>query len=325
MKTFRYRAAIVVGLSAIALSISATPAFAVSAPPPLPTGSSMYAVNCDDTAPDLQLFSLDSATAIATSIGTGTSIDSANCGGQPAWDAVTSTAYYVVWPNGSHNESLATLNLSTGASTKVADFSLGANPHNVDAIAIGSGGAAYALSNGKLYSLNLATAVLTLIGTTGSQTFGFSFDPISAEFFTINSSGLISTIDVATGTLTSVGSVGFNHAAATYSLQIDTNGLLWIENDNGSSIAEIWSVNRANVATSGILSGNVKLATVNTYTEALLLVPGQAVVPAVVAPTLASTGVDSTRLDVLAASAFAALFIGGSALIIARKRRGSIV
>ena len=282
MKRFPARSAALIGIAAVLVGLSATPASALPPARALSAGSSMYAVGCDGP-PDLQLLSIDATTAAATIIGTGANIDGSTCALQSAWDAITHTAYYSTLTL-TNVDSLVSVNLTTGVSTKVAAFTVNGATTNVDAIAIGKDGAAYALSGGELLSLNLATAVLAPVAAvTGPPIYGFAADPTSGAFFAIDYNGLISSIDVTTGALTTVGQTTFTPGPSTYSLQIDSNGIMWVEND--ATNADLWSVDRANVAASGILSGTIAVAGSLRYTESLLIVP--AVIPAITsaAPT----------------------------------------
>jgi hypothetical protein len=271
MKRFPFRTAATVGIAAVLLGLSASPALAASTPPALAAGSSMYAVSCSGV-PGLQLLSVDVSTAAATAIGSGTDIDGSTCATQSAWDAVTHTAYYSTW-TGNPN-ALISVNPVTGDSTKIANYTLGdGTPATVLSIAIGTNGSAYALGPDELYSLDLATAALTPIAPMTSLAFGFAADPTSGAFYTIDPNGLISGIDVATGALTTIGQTTITPASGTLSLQIDSNGIMWVENGMNTS-SDLWSVDPTDVAGSGILSGTIAVDGTGALTASLLIVPG---------------------------------------------------
>jgi hypothetical protein len=261
---------------------------------------------------DLQFLSIDVSTAAATAIGIGGSINGASCAGQGAWDAVTDTAYYLTW--GKQDGSLVSVDLATGASTSTAVFTLtDGTPTQPDAIAIGRDGAAYALAGGELFSLDLATAELTDIAPVAdANIYGFAVDPVSGAFFTIDDTGLIESIDVTTGALSTVGQTAFASGQHPYSLQIDSNGTMWVENDNyaGPMAAELWSVDRADVAGSAIQSGAIALDGSNLYSESLLIVPG-AVAPVITSGSPAASIVAGSRFSfTVAASGTAPITFG---------------
>jgi hypothetical protein len=273
----------------------------------------MYAVTCGG-AVDLQFLSIDVSTAAATAIGTGGSINGASCADQSAWDVVNHTAYYATYsPNftalysasSPTEDSLVSVDLTTGVSTPIANFTFNGTPTQPDAIAIGRDGAAYALAGGELFSLDLATAELTDIAPVAdANIYGFAVDPVSGAFFTIDDTGLIESIDVTTGALSTVGQTAFASGQHPYSLQIDSNGTMWVENDNyaGPMAAELWSVDRADVAGSAIQSGAIALDGSNLYSESLLIVPG-AVAPVITSGSPAASIVAGSRFSfTLAAS-----------------------
>jgi hypothetical protein len=252
----------------------------VAAPRALAAGSALYAVSCDLPV-NLQLLTVDASTAAATTIGSGANIDNSDCAGQSAWDAVTHTAFYTTSTGAA--ESLVSVNLTTGDSTRIAGITLNGTPSQVDAIAIGTDGAGYALSQGQLFALDLTTAKLTPIGPVSDpRIFGFAVDPASGTFYTIDQGGLISSIDVATGTLTTIGQTAFEASENTFSLQIDSNGIMWVQDDTLK--ADVWSVDPADVAGSGIFSGTVAVGGSDLYMESLLIVPAFAPVITSAAP-----------------------------------------
>ena len=120
MKRFAPALALIVA-AAIALTAPfAATAGATASPRTLPAGQAMFALSCDPSVSDLH--SVDAATAVSTQVGTGTPTADF-CSGQPAWDPVTKTAYFVDWS--SSLDSLSTMNISTGVRTVVAPFTLG--------------------------------------------------------------------------------------------------------------------------------------------------------------------------------------------------------
>jgi hypothetical protein len=332
-------AALTIGL--VSIGVVASPAAAAGGRS-LPEGSSLYAVQCDDEnlAP-LALFSLDTITAAATPVGPGTPASDADCAGQAAWNPVTSTAYVTVW----YYEGeivpipavLATIDPTTGVSSPVAPFTLAGEFHDVDSIAIGNDGAAYAIDDDFLYSLDLANATLTELGDLSDGAFyGFSVDPTTGAFYAIQPSGDIFTIDVVTHTATLLVSTQLGgDSDRPYSLQIDTDGTFWIQADitdpeTENLVSNLWSITGDALADSPLLSGAITAPSGRFYTESLLYVPAPIipvvpvvpVVPAAVVvpvvPTLANTGVDAAPLA--AGGALVAL-LGVALLVPAIRRR----
>ncbi|SKA95483.1 hypothetical protein SAMN06295879_2004 [Agreia bicolorata] len=348
MHNSRLRATLATGLATLVVGLIsigsvAAPASAASAADgrTLYKGSSLYAISCDEDVAALTLFSIDAATAAATAIGAGTPESEAECAGQAAWNPVTSTAYLSEWLLGP--SALATVDLHTGVSTQVAPFTLNGEFNGIDSMAIGNDGAAYAIQDDMLYSLDLETAALTEIGELDADSMlGFSVDPTTGKFYAIDRTGQVFQIDVEAAVATPIGNVGLERG--TYSLQIDTSGVLWIEADvrvgEGEArelTAQLWSANLGDLSGSTVFSGTIADSEQTVYTESLLLLPGPfvpvtpvepappVVDPAVVtppAPQLANTGVDAAPLA--AGGALVAL-LGVALLVpaIRRRRRAS--
>ena len=349
MHNSRLRATLATGIATltiglVGIGVVAAPAAAAGGRS-LPTGSSLYAVQCDDAdLPELALFSLDTATAAATPVGPGTPASEADCAGQAAWNPVTSTAYVTVW----YYEDevvpfpafLATIDPTTGVSSPVGPFTLGEGAHDVDSMAIGNDGAAYAIDGNTLYSVDLATAALTELGDLGEDAFyGFSVDPTTGAFYAIQPSGDIFTIDVSAHTATLLVETQLGgDSDRPYSLQIDTDGTFWVEADIFESeseglVSNLWSISGAALADSAVLSGVITAPTGPFYTESLLFVPAP-VVPVIpaepvvepaavvvpVAPQLANTGVDAA--PIAAGGALVAL-LGVALLVPAIRRRAT--
>ena len=166
------RAAAVLAIAITAFA-AATPAAA--APPPLPDGDYLYTLSCDTRTPTLQLFSVDTATAGLTEVGTGTSADQ-GCAYSPAWDYSTGTAwnYYRAYDavEGETRWYIAELDVATGASSPGVPVFLGADPLRAEAFTIDLDGNAWLLKNDEsildtgtfLYSVDLATGAATYVG-----------------------------------------------------------------------------------------------------------------------------------------------------------------
>jgi LPXTG-motif cell wall-anchored protein len=278
MKQTPIRIAIVAGVAAVALSLVAAPA-AFAAGPSLASGSHLYAVDCNNE----DVYSLDASTAAATLVhANGTS----TCAYSAALDPTTGIGYV-----SDEGLSLSSLNLTTGVRTYIDAFTNLGVATPINSIAIGSDGSAFAMSDDSLYSLDLGTGELEFVALTGAPAsiYGFAVNPNTGVFYTIDTDGLVSTIDVTTGELTTVGQTNFTPSDSPYSMQIDSSGMLWIENDGVD--ADLWSVNPVDISGSGVLSGVVNVGGTNFYSEALLLVPGP--MAATATPTAASITVST--------------------------------
>ena len=279
MKRFAPALALIVGAAiALTATVAASPSYATVSPRTLPAGQTMFALSCDSRVSDLH--SVDAATAVSTQVGIGTT--TANfCSGQPAWDTVTKTAYFVDWTTSRYF--LSTMNISTGVRTVGAQFTDGEGSPSVDSIAISPSGVAYATSDATLYSLNLADATLALIGT-GDHTnlYGLAFNS-AGVLYGLTSSGELFTVNTTTGASTPVTTFSFpsnvdpaNSRTHPYSMQVDSSGILWIENDgDGPGSADLWSVDltAANPSASTVRSGGFIVGGTYFYHEALLIVP----------------------------------------------------
>lgn len=289
----------------------------------LPEGDALYAISCDNSVPDGQLYSVEAPLAAIREIGTGSGVADAWCGAQPAWDATTSTAYYVSFIV--ENDPLLTImDLETGVGTVVGAFNDGENDQSIDSIAIRPDGSAYAISGQSFYTLDLATGDVGYVGEVNAgpaSFYGFAADPRTGTLYAIDYDGRLYTVDPATGAGTLLLTLAYENNGP-YSLQVDTAGVLWIEFDFFDEVeqeggAALWSVDTAALETSELYSGDFATTVGGNpvYTEALLLVPS-AVEPE---PALAATGLASAELGVFALAGVALL--GAGALLAVKRRR----
>jgi hypothetical protein len=275
MKSLTRSVSLVLGVAAISVVALAGPANAVTART-IPGGNAMFAISCDTALPPSQLLSVDPATATSTEIGSG-DVNGGGCTGSAAWDAVTHTAYYQDYDN---NDSYYVIDLTTGVSTAAFQPNLGGTPEYVDAMAIDPAGNAYALYNGSLFSISLATGDMTLIGSTGTNNvYGFAADPTSGALYGVDDNGNLYSFNATTGAATALATLTLTPGTSPYSLQVDSTGLIWIENDNNFSTvsdADLWSVDptASDIAASAVLSGSFQTNNVGYYTEALLVTTG---------------------------------------------------
>ena len=263
------RLAVLAGIAALALTMTASPALAIPAARALAPASQLYVVDCTHA----DLFSVDPSNAVATQIGTSTN-SLGSCGKQPAWDATTNTAYFFGLGSGT---TLTSVNLATGAQVNHAAFSGGSNPPASMAIDPVTGRGYVYQVGGRFYGLDVPTSALSLIATVaGNPTVtAMAFQPNTGVLYAITTAGVVSTVNTTTGVFTNVGSLGIANSEVE-SLQIDSNGVFWVVVYIISpSATQLWSFNPLNFAGSGISSGSLTHNGARLDPAALLLVPSE--------------------------------------------------
>jgi hypothetical protein len=345
------RGAAIAGFVLLVSGISATGAVAV---PTFPDTDNMYVLGCgvgiqdpdtgdyptfynDETTPlnDLQLFSVDPATAVATPIGDGQGANDGAfnaCDSEPAWNVVTQTAYFVAYSDSEEADVLMIVDLTTGDSTVVGEISgLGAAPadcgSSYQSMAIGDDGSAFVFdSNSCLYSLDLSTAELTYIGGVENSDAGryyaqaWSVNPASSVWQVLELyDDFISNVDVSIGVLSATGpAVSFVGDYAPISLEFDSAGTGWVINDetewNGSAWerhSPLYSVNPESGVTE--LVADIATEADGGFETSALLIKR----PASVA-TLPNTGLDG-GFAMASALAGGILIATGVALMVRRR------
>jgi hypothetical protein len=313
------RTILTLGITAAA-SLGLLAAGAAPASAALPEGDTLYGIACpyysadDAKLPPLQLLDLDSDTAVGTPVGVGTpSLAPIDCALQGAWNPVTQTAYAVAQVVGGP-VSLVTIDLASGVSTPVGQFTLSGAPTYVAAIAISLDGIGYAIGNNVMYSVNLATAELTVVGASTNMD-GLAFDPSTGLLYGLQNTGNLYLMDTTTGGLLLLGYVG---QGATYSMTIDSAGVLWYHNDTwlgGDDYeAGLWSVPIDDLAGGPEFAGTVSVGEGNPYVEGLFLTWPPP-------PALAATGSTDAASAPIALTGAAALLLAGVAAIVIRRTR----
>ncbi|MEQ1735306.1 MAG: hypothetical protein ABL886_02605, partial [Rhodoglobus sp.] len=292
--------------AAVLVAVGAAPAHAAGRN--IDPGDSMYTINCDQIYNDWQLLSVAPPTAISTPIGDGDGTSEfGGCADQAAYDLTDGTSYYVQITFDGENVhwALAEINVATGVSTTIDEFwwENGEFPElvRVDAIAIGSDGAAYALGDGTLYSLDLASAIVDPIDFECVTAFAFASHPTTGDFYVVERGGEVWRFDdIGSGCeLTSLGSLihadldlSDSEVTGVFALQIDGGGTFWIDVQTREGFTDLWSFTPSTLdapVRSGVFTDDP------FYTQTLLIIPG------VVA--LASTGSTATVAPLLAAAA----------------------
>jgi hypothetical protein len=262
----------------------------------------------------VQLYSVNAVTAEPTPVGDGTvHWENGSCSYQPAWNAATSTAYFIerTFIDGSVHF-LMTVDLATGESTELNPFFEGDDTYiPIEAMAISPTGAAYGFYNGAFYSIDLATSQVTFIGETPEGISGSGFDPTTGALWAIDVGGVVYTVALADGAATVVGNFDVDAPASTWSLQVDSASVLWVENNFESDgfANELWSGPQSLAANENWLQGSFNSFNEALYTQALLIVPAKA---------LAATG--SSFDGSLIAGTAAVLLLTGGALVVLRRR-----
>jgi hypothetical protein len=290
------------------LLLTATPASA-AAPGQLPAGDTLFALDCDGETVSTYQFT-DVATATTVPVGEANDLDS-DCAGPAAYDYSTGTAYFISW--GEDGE-LATLNWSTGGAAAAALLTISDDPETdvyPDGIAIGLDGAAYITFNTNLYSLNKTTGVMTLIGSTGvDDLYGFAVHPATGVFYAINEDGIVYVVDVTDASLDELATLELDYegdgpSTNIYALQIDRDGVFWIQ--NYGIYSDLWSARLDDLANTETFWGVIHYDADTVFdTESILLVPGAAPTADPVKPALAETGVAQSP----------ALWVGGAAVLL---------
>ena len=316
---------IAIGIAGALLTAPAASAAPITA---LPDGDQIVLIDCENTPGQAFTMGADGA---ATPIGTGTVLpNNASCSPSGAVDPTTGIAYYIAW--GDTND-LATLDLETGVSTRVATLSGGAT--DSCGIAIDASGDAFNTTNSRLHSLDLETGVNTLIGdTTLINNCAWGINPVDDEIYWFTEGGPNSSdvyrINKLTGAATFFKSLDVS-ALAGYmpdGVVFDKTGIAWIQDDFGDGPGGWYGVEPADL-TEGIVyapTGYFNDVTLTVYpanfegagyfySMGMIYVAGGAAA----APVLAATGAG----DVSAAGgllAGGALLLGAMMLVVMRRR-----
>lgn len=308
------RTSVIAAVAAVGLVSVVSPANA--APPALPAGDQLISVSCSAFT-WASLLSVDSATG-ATSI---TETDSDYfCGYQGAWDSTTETYFGI---DGSDSTSrLVTIDTETSATTVVGPVvdSVTSDGLFVDALTIGTDGAAYFVSSGEFYSVDLGTAVATDLGPLAGVTddaWGFSVDPSTGAFYLLEEDGDLYSVDPVAVTATYLASWTLTDGATyTYGLAIDHAGTAWVVTWDVDRVPSLWSTSLAAFGDTEQLSGRMVRAD-DFHWENWWVAVVPAPVPAP-APALADTG-SSVNAPLVGGAVL--LMLAGAALVALRRRR----
>lgn len=269
--------AILVGAIAGPVEASPTPVRTI------PAGDAMFALasNNQSGLADDQLLSVGSSTGLSSAIGS-PGVVRGSSAEQPAWDAATKTAFFIANP-----ASLSSMNITTGAVTLGPRFNDGhGNNLSPQSIAITATGAGFAMVNSQLYTLDLGTASLTPLPQQASigGLYALAFST-SGVLYGLNYLGYLVTLDTTTGLSTPVATLAFGSNTWALSMQVASDGIIWVTNQNSDNLMDLYSVDVTStpndptaIAASVLSSGHLHTDTMNGYyTRALLLIPRVAV------------------------------------------------
>jgi len=300
-----------VGIAVLALS--AAPATAAT----LPATDTVYLLPCDDEEFDGILYSVDTTTGVASRVGSWVNPDPDvfSCAGPAAYNPVNGKGYWISWDT---VDNLIEVDLATGVNTLINGFTLGGVAYNTPiGLAIDSAGNAWATSFGStpdvLFSVNLATAELTVVGPTGvlpdSENFGLAWDSVTDTTYGYNVSNEdLYSVNTATGAFTLYNDNVFG-SNPPYAIAFDSAGQVWgIDQDIISApLADLDTFEELVVINPyPVIAGNI-------YSESIIIAPTPAA-----APALAATGSDNSAAGVIA-GAGALLVVAG--IVIARRRK----
>lgn len=306
-KSSAARRAALTGLAAIVAAglvlSTAAPAFAAART--VSTGDRMFAIDCEYPLV-AQGYSVDSTTAALTALPEGNLISGEVCAFQAAYDAKSGASYFVDLRDlDGLFTSLYVFDVVTGQSTFIDEFHTTEDDVFVMSIAIKPDGSAYAIDEAdNFYSLNLATAELTLITTLADGPFwAFAAHPITGVLYVTEADDVYT---LATdGVLTPVNELDLQ-GTVVRSMQVDSSGVLWFINAAPEEPAELWST--ASDATAPEFSGAFVEGELETYSQSLLIIP---------APALAATG---SELPVALIAGIGVLVLAGGVLLVRRRQ-----
>jgi hypothetical protein len=338
----------IVTLGAVALYISASPAVAAT----LPEGDRVYILPCDSSSPYGFLYEVDTLTGEASRVGDWENPDQDvfNCAGPGAYNPMDGLGYWISWVF--PEAYLVSVDLSTGINTVVGEFTLDNQPYYTPiSLAIDDAGNAWGTSyelrlpgenedSDVLFSVNLATAELTVVGPTGvvpvSSNYGLAWDPVTKSVYGYNSGTRdFYSVNTTTGAFSLFEEDVFTESEQDvrqemvfYAMAFDSQGQVWGINGDIVSAPLADLAGFQNLAVTYLDSPDSQI-----YSESIIIAPAATPTPQPQPepqtqsqlqpepqPQLAATGVGSSGGIVTVA--IMALLLG-VASIVTSQRRGS--
>jgi hypothetical protein len=225
------------GVATIALSLSlSSPATATAPQRSLPAEDQLYAFPADNLQSPI-LRSVDVSDSSWTDVGVGHAFDNVHEVTGAAYDPITHDSYFIGSSDGDWFD-LIRVSTSDGTMTKIGQFPGSFwNP----GVLITNTGVAYVHSGGALFPLNLSDASYGPQIGTGSGigdeagVYAAACSPVAPMCYVIGqdnyeNNSVFAAFDVATGT---VGvPLGTLPVTNTFSIQVDSHGILWVSTNN---------------------------------------------------------------------------------------------
>ena len=324
-------AAIVFGVTA-ALVLAGASAATAAAPEVLPTGQKLYAIDCDNYGPQLWSVGADGAsTPVGNAYETATGNDCAGGGQTNPVDGIT---YFVYNPFESPN-ALATVDLTTGVVTTVADFS--GDTTNPWQLFITNDGDAFVVADQVLFSLALATGVTSEIGSMAPAAFGaVGYDALTDTIYSFDYSNdvIVYTINRETGEATDTGlggvwdtadcADGGTGSGTPLNVIFDSAGFAWIASESCYANTMSVDMTTGESAIRGEFhdpSERIYTRRFNTFYSHTLIIGTAAVAPAAdAAPALAATGFNSGAIAVAGGIGAIVILLGAALLFRSRRK-----
>ncbi len=287
----------------------------------LPSGETLYAIDCDvETA---QLVSLNTHDAVATAIGDGTVHESIGCASNAAYDPQSGLAYWGSW--GTRPTTLFSMDITSGESTYIGV--LDETTYDLGGLMMGEDGILYAvyqdmdMGDGRTFlgTVNTENADITLIAellhdgnAVPRGIWSAAYNSADGEYYASNGGGLLR-IDVATGAVTPIGANGSERWWG--GMTFDSAGTMW-----GAGNGNVSSTTVAGWTTAGHetwTDENILLEGAEWFTRSVFVAydSGDGVEPSA-EPELAETGIDTTSV-----LGFAVAMFGGAAAVTVLRRR----
>jgi hypothetical protein len=322
--------AALLGITAVLALLGAS---AANAAPPtaLPPGQGLFAIDCDAHGSQLWSFTPDGA---ATPVGTASGV-SGSCAGGGQTSPIDGLSYFIYYPGGPVS-ALATVDLTTGVITTIANIS--GDTSGAWQFFITNSGAAFITNSNTLYSIDLATAVTTLVGAMSpANDDAVGYDSLTDTIYAFDRSDTIAiyTIDRTTGAGTDTGLggtwpvatclAGGTDVGSPDGVAFDSAGFAWIQSDScDSNIMAVDMTDGSSTMMGELFDATATLyptAPNDFYSETFLISAAPPVTPPVTpaAPGLAATGIDTTMVAAVGGVGAVAALLGVALLVRSRR------
>jgi hypothetical protein len=302
------------------------PASAVGTQRTLPAEDHLYALPADNLQSPI-LRSVDTSDSSWTDVGVGHAFDNVHEVTGAVYDPITHDSYFVGSSDGDWFD-LIRVSTADGTMTKIGQFPVSFwNP----GVVITNTGAAYVYSGSAFFPLNLSDASYgAQIGSgsgidDGVGVYAAACSPVAPTCYVIGQDNLdnnsvVATLDVATDTVgTALGSLP---VTSTFSIQVDSRGILWVSTNNNHLASFDPADPTGSYVESPAFPPGTPLSSPGMTPRLLLTTTAQT--PASSGspdlPTLSNTGFDESSTRLISLGALSAV-LGGAALVTALRRR----